>query len=86
MLEEDILRTDLIEISPHLSEFRRFSRVFRRRGVVVFGIIVILLLISTAIFAPWIAPYDPYKQNLNHILLPPSWEHCWAPTRLEGIR
>jgi len=43
--------------------------------VVVFGTIVILVLIITAIFAPLIAPYDPYKMDLSKTLLQPCREH-----------
>lgn len=35
------------------------------------GIIFTLLLI--ALFAPWLAPHDPYVQSLTHRLLPPVW-------------
>jgi len=37
--------------------------------------VIILVLILTAIFAPWLAPQDPYKQNLDQTLLQPSREH-----------
>jgi len=83
MIEEDTLRTDLAGISPRLSEFRRFSRVFFSRGVVVFGIMVIFALIATAIFAPWIASYDPYMQNLDEVLQKPSSKH-WLGTDAIG--
>ena len=63
------------EIKPRISEFRRFLRVFLSRKLVIFGLIVILILIISAIFAPLIAPYDPYKQDLNQILSQPSHEH-----------
>ena len=53
----------------------RFFRVLFSRRFTVFGIAVILILIVTAIFAPLIAPYDPYKQNLSQALAEPSWEH-----------
>lgn len=75
MSEDDTLRTDLTETPSRVSEFRRFSSVFFSRGVVVFGIIVILAFILTAIFAPLIAPYDPYKLGLDQTLLQPCKEH-----------
>ncbi len=57
------------------SEFRRIVRVFFGRKVAVVGLIFILLLIITAIFAPLLAPYDPYKMDLSNQLAPPSREH-----------
>ena len=65
------------------SEFRRVTRVWLGRKVVLLGTIVILLLILTAISAPLIAPYDPYKQNLRQSLLKPSMEHILG-TDLHG--
>jgi ABC-type dipeptide/oligopeptide/nickel transport system permease subunit len=65
----------LTETTPYVSEWRHFLRVFLNRKLVIFGVVVILLLLITAIFAPLLAPYDPYDQNLEEWLLQPSWEH-----------
>ncbi|OGC91862.1 MAG: ABC transporter permease [candidate division Zixibacteria bacterium RBG_16_53_22] len=46
-----------------------------KRGVVVFGLMVILITIVTAIFAPQIAPYNPNKTDLRNALLQPNSEH-----------
>jgi peptide/nickel transport system permease protein len=61
--------------APHYSEFRRVLRVFFGRKIAVVGLVFIVLLIVTAIFAPLIAPYDPYKVNLKDQLLSPSSQH-----------
>jgi peptide/nickel transport system permease protein len=66
---------DLIETPLRTNEFRRFLRVFLGRKVVIFGAVIILILIITAIFAPLFAPYDPYKQNLSEALQSPSRAH-----------
>ncbi|HJX12605.1 MAG TPA: ABC transporter permease [Dehalococcoidales bacterium] len=63
------------EAKPRVSEFRRFVRVMFKRGVVVFGLMVILITIVTAIFAPQIAPYNPNKTDLRNALLQPNSEH-----------
>ena len=63
------------EAPPRVSGLRRFFRVFLKRKIVLFCFIIILLLIITAIFAPWIAPYDPYKQILADRLLEPSTKY-----------
>jgi len=58
-----------------VSEFRRVARVMSRRPVVVGGAVVILMLIATALFAPLIAPCDPYEQNLQIRLEQPTRAH-----------
>jgi peptide/nickel transport system permease protein len=63
------------ESTARISESQRFFRVLSSRGVVVFGAIVIMALIIVAIFAPWIAPYDPYEPDYNNTLLQPTKEH-----------
>ena len=58
---------------------RRFLRVLFSRKIVLFGAIVLLLVILVAFFAPLLAPYNPYDQNLNQALLQPSAQH-WLGT------
>lgn len=50
-----------------------------RNPLAVIGGIIILLLILTAAFAPWIAPESPVGQNLQNRLMPPSASH-WMGT------
>lgn len=66
---------DVTAIAPRVSEFRRFQRVFFGRGVVVFGIFIIVIFIVMAIFAPLLAPYDPYEPELGSALQSPSRAH-----------
>jgi peptide/nickel transport system permease protein len=39
------------------------------------GGVIVLLLILAAIFAPLIAPYDPYEIEVRNRLIPPTWAH-----------
>lgn len=39
----------------------------------VLGGVLILVLLITAIFTPWLAPHDPYEQDIMNRLLPPVW-------------
>jgi peptide/nickel transport system permease protein len=64
-----------MESVPRTSEIRRFIRVFFSRGLVTFGLVIILLFIITAIFGPLLAPYNPYTQNLSQALILPSAQH-----------
>ena len=75
MAENGIVNKDISVVPQRFRESRRFIRVFLSRRVVTFSLMVILVLIITAIFAPFIAPYNPYKQSLSDRLLKPSQEH-----------
>lgn len=75
MSETDAQSTVITGPAPRVSEFKRFRRVFLKRGVVMFGMIVITTLILVAIFAPWLAPYDPFMPDLDHTLSQPSQTH-----------
>jgi len=72
-----------LEAPPPVNEWHRFSRVFFQRKLVVFGLAVLGLLILSAIFAPWLAPYDPYVGNLSDSLAQPSWKYLLG-TDLQG--
>ena len=59
--------------------FRAVLRAIIKHKLSRVGIIFIILLVSMAAFAPWLAPYDPNKQDLYHVLSGPSMEH-WLGT------
>ncbi len=46
------------------------------------GIVILLLLAATALFAPALAPHDPARQSLDHDLLPYSSEHPLGTDKL----
>jgi len=68
--------TEFMEAPPRVNELRRIFRVFLSRKVVLFGLIVILATIITAIFASQLAPYDPFQLDLDNALQQPSWQHA----------
>lgn len=55
MSEGDTLNTRAQELRPGLSEFAYIRRVMLSRGVVIFGLTIILILVVSAICAPWLA-------------------------------
>jgi ABC-type dipeptide/oligopeptide/nickel transport system permease subunit len=75
MAEERNTMIQFEEAPPRVSEWERFRRVFLSRGMVVFGLLVLLLLLFTAIFATWLAPYDPYRPGTADSLLQPNREN-----------
>ncbi len=83
MSEKAVESFTFSEAPPRVSEWRRFVRVFFGRKVVLFGLIVIVLFVFIAIFASFLAPYDPYKPDMANPLASPSAEH-WLGTDLFG--
>lgn len=50
---------------------RSAARLFRRR-IVLYGTIVFVILVFVALFAQWLAPYDPMGMNVRSRLQEPS--------------
>ena len=83
MTENATTIQEFTEAPPRVNEWRRFSRVFFQRKLVIFGLVVLSLLIISAIFAPWLAPYNPYNGNLADSLAQPSLKHLLG-TDIQG--
>ncbi len=62
--------------TPRLS---RAFRALRSDPMGAFGLGLVVLFLAMALFAPWLAPYDPLKLDVVHKFAKPSWEH-WAGT------
>ena len=58
-------------------------RIFISRKIVILGFAIILVLLIGAIFSPFLAPYDPYEQNLEEALKAPGAAH-WLGTDAIG--
>lgn len=52
-----------------------FWRRFKKNRVGPAGSLIVLTIFFAAIFAPVLAPHDPYEINIGKILQPPSFEH-----------
>ena len=55
----------------------------KRSPLTLVGIGIIFCLLLTAMFASWIAPYDPYRLDPSNRLKPPSSKH-WFGTDTAG--
>ncbi len=55
-----------------------FAYRFSRNPLALAGAAVILFLCVAAIFAPFIAPHNPYTIHTNDILMPPSGAHLFG--------
>jgi peptide/nickel transport system permease protein len=49
-------------------------RALRQRGAGI-GLAIILLFLLATVLAPWLAPYDPFDQDLSNALTAPGPEH-----------
>jgi oligopeptide transport system permease protein len=50
-------------------------RRFRRNRLALFGLVYVIILLMTGVFAPWIAPYPYDKIDPNSALIGPTWQH-----------
>lgn len=59
---------------------QKVRKDYARQKMVFFGTLVLLLLLAAA-FAPYLAPYDPYEQDLANALKPPGAAHLLGTDR-----
>ena len=77
--------SEILESQTKRSVFRR--RILGHQGVMI-GAAIVLAAVLIALSAPFIAPHDPYHQDLLNRLVPPvwdsrgSWEHILGTDHL----
>ena len=71
-----VVSLPILEPSP-TALLRR--RIFGHAGLLI-GCTVLAAIILIALFAPWIAPHDPYDQVLDRKLIPPVWSESAKAT------
>ena len=67
-----------LEVHQQTSELRRALRRMIGNPTTILGLILVLLAISCAVFAPLIAPYDPVVGDLRQYVQPPSAAHLFG--------
>jgi peptide/nickel transport system permease protein len=73
---------------PPLSPARLALYRARRHPGFLIGGFIVLAFVLVAIFAPWIAPSDPYAQDIANQFAPPLWQPggSWAhPIGTDGL-
>ena len=55
------------------SPLKEFWQSFAHNKGALGGLLFMLLIVFCALFAPWVAPYDPSEQFRDFLLTPPSW-------------
>lgn len=77
MTTQNITESNMIKSKSKVSTSRilksRFFRMLSKSRTGMLGLIIVLLVISCAIFAPLIAPYEPTKINTDMLLAAPAW-------------
>jgi cationic peptide transport system permease protein len=82
--EQKVQRFNLYQEEYHPSPLINIWLEFRRSHIALAGFVLLLVFLVITVFAPIIAPFDPYLQNTNAILLPPAWEPNGAVAHLLG--
>lgn len=72
-----VVLSDPLAVSARQRRHRLVRSILRNRNLVIGGTMM-LLLIGAAVFAPWIAPYDPIEQNTRNALQAPNTEHLFG--------
>ncbi|MEC9163754.1 MAG: peptide ABC transporter permease, partial [Pseudomonadota bacterium] len=57
----------------HPSPWQRTWASFRASHIAMLGLTMLALFVMCALFAPIITPYDAVEQNIDGLLIPPSW-------------
>ncbi|WP_030178624.1 ABC transporter permease [Streptomyces sp. NRRL S-813] len=70
--------------APAAGSGLRVLRALLRNKLAVLALAVLVLLLTAALFAPLIAPYDPNAQNLLLRLQPPAWQSRGSGAHLLG--
>lgn len=73
---------------PEVPEWRRMmNRVLGHRGLLL-GSTILGAIVLLALFAPWLAPHDPFAQNISQRMIPPvwhdkgTWDHIFGTDKL----
>jgi peptide/nickel transport system permease protein len=70
---ETDLQTKLIdEVYDRPPVFKTMISLIRRQPLGAFGLFIVLVMIFCALFAPWIAPFDPEENNFDTMFVPPG--------------
>jgi len=67
-----------LEVTPQRRAWRRLLR----RGGALFGLGVVAFFVLLALFAPWIAPYDPLATSWSAVRAGPSAAHWFGADEL----
>ncbi len=76
------LELELPTIRRSESPWQRSLRTLYRNSMAMAGLVIVFVWLAVAIFAPLIAPYDPFEQNIDDRLMAPSATHLFGTDEL----
>src|SRR5262249_29581196 len=68
-----------VQLRVWQSSLEYFWRQLLRNKLSFIAVCAIVTLAAIALFAPWIAPFDPDEPDASAVLQPPQWRH-WLGT------
>jgi len=68
--------------AARIAAFRSFARRFGRNPLGIVGLLIVLVLLFVAAFAPWLATHDPYLPSLSDRLSAPSAQYWFGADEL----
>ncbi len=81
MKEQSVENTQSVSIEKKNNLLRKLKDIFsrmKRNKLAMFGLVIIIVLILTAIFADYIAPYDYSSNDLKNQFSSPSKDHIFG--------
>ena len=60
----------------------RIFAVVKRQPLAAIGVVLLVVFVVCAVFAPWLAPQDPAQLDLTGRLMGPSWAHWFGTDEL----
>lgn len=70
------------KLGPEASRWNRLWYELKRSRMAIPGGLIVLFFLAVALFAPLIAPYDPFQNDLSQTLLRPSLKHLLGTDEL----
>ncbi len=70
-----VVAPTVVATEAHASPGRLAWRRFRQNRLAMTSLIILAVIVTLAVLAPWIAPYDPTKTDTSALKQPPSLAH-----------
>lgn len=79
-----VTENKVISAPVPMTPLQEFWHYFKRNKGAVVGLVYVAIVLFIAIFANWIAPYNPAEQFRDALLAPPAWQEGGSMAHLLG--